>query len=349
MAVGAGLLGFGPAQAATVNATYTPAADATVRIHLPPSKTVAAEPLLEVRSSVKEGTSEAYVRFDLSDTVSSLDSARLRVYAKMAEPGTAKLMVRSVPNSDWRDDSLSWGNKPDQGTALGSVEVTGISAAWYDVDVSSFVRAEQAAGRLQMSFALIMAGASDNKILVHSREARDHQPELAGPRAPFTTKISFLPATSTPPEGYLADNGKPFGPRGNGLRFGWDVDNTEMMRDRAAPKPNQGKPMKGPDRRHEVCAYMEHNKRPKSAKWEIALPNGFYRVHLMAGDVQSYDSVYAIDVEKTTVVDGIPDKSKRWVEGIQTIRVQDGRLTVSSNPNGSKNKINFIEITEVTQ
>ena len=40
--------------------------------------------------------------------------------------------------------------------------------------------------------------------------------------------------------------------------------------------------------------------------WELAIPNGTYSVHLVAGDAGFYDSVYKIDAEGMRVVDGTP-------------------------------------------
>lgn len=339
-----------PCYAAGVPCKWTPVADASVRTAFPSRLAAAADAALEVRSSARDGTVEAYVKFDLSECVSFVDSAKLRVYARVSEPGTAKLVVRSVPNSGWEEASLSWTSKPDQGVTLGTVEVVGISAAWYELDVTSHVRAEQKAGRPALSFAFVMGGALDNRILIHSREAEDHRPELAVVRPAFQAKISFLPSTSSPPEGYQPDHGFVFGPRENNLRYGWDMDNVPFMRDRAHPTNSKSKPLKGPDRRHEVLAYMEHPpQRNKSAKWEIGVPNGAYRVRILAGDPLSYDCVYAVDVEGTLVVDGLPDKNKRWIEGSKEVVVRDGRLTMSSHRNASKNKINYIEITELPQ
>ena len=81
--------------------------------------------------------------------------------------------------------------------------------------------------------------------------------------------------------------------------------------------------------------------------WELALPNGEYRVRIVAGDMQRYDSIFGLKAENVTIVDGVPDASKRWVEGSAPVTVNDGRLTIANTPNSSNNKICFIEVTEV--
>ena len=55
-----------------------------------------------------------------------------------------------------------------------------------------------------------------------------------------------------------------------------------------------------------------------------------------------------INAESTRVVSGTPTSSRRWIEGTATIRVADGRLTVTNGTGAINNKINFIEITPVT-
>jgi hypothetical protein len=82
-----------------------------------------------------------------------------------------------------------------------------------------------------------------------------------------------------------------------------------------------------------------------NAIWEIGLPNGTYRVRLVAGDASYYDSVYRINAEGVLVVNGTPTTSARWVEGTATVTVSDGRLTLTSAAGSSNNKLCFIEIT----
>ena len=52
------------------------------------------------------------------------------------------------------------------------------------------------------------------------------------PPAFTVAKINFQPASSPVPAGYLADGGLVYGNRGNGLTYGWSVDNMGNMFDR---------------------------------------------------------------------------------------------------------------------
>ena len=79
--------------------------------------------------------------------------------------------------------------------------------------------------------------------------------------------------------------------------------------------------------------------------WEIALPNGSYTVRLVSGDPSYYDSVYRVAADGVLVVSGTPTSASRWVEGLATVTVSDGRLTLTNASGSSNNKICFVEIT----
>ena len=106
-----------------------------------------------------------------------------------------------------------------------------------------------------------------------------------------------LPASWPPvPAGYLKDGGRSYGSRGNGQTYGWNADNTET-RDRNAAN--------SPDQRYDTLAYMQRPANP-NAVWEIAVPNGTYVVHAVAGDAAYFDIIYRIAVEGVLTVSGTP-------------------------------------------
>jgi hypothetical protein len=85
-----------------------------------------------------------------------------------------------------------------------------------------------------------------------------------------------------------------------------------------------------------------------NAAWEITVPAGVYRVHIVSGDPQNIDSVYQIDAEGARVVTGTPSSAIRWFDGVANATVTDGRLTVSNASGSSNNKICFVDLTLVT-
>jgi N-acetylneuraminic acid mutarotase len=155
------------------------------------------------------------------------------------------------------------------------------------------------------------------------------------PTTGFTAKVNFQPPGAAVPAGYLADAGAVFGDRGNGLSYGWDVLNTAYARDRNAAN--------SPDQRYDTFNSMQRS--GAGSVWEIAVPNGSYSVHVVAGDPSAYDSTYAINVEGVLVVSGHPTGTVKWFEGTRTVTVSDGRLTLTNAAGSANNKVCFVDIT----
>lgn len=150
----------------------------------------------------------------------------------------------------------------------------------------------------------------------------------------FRAKVNFQTETAALPVGYLKDFGQAYAPRGNGHTYGWTADNTANARDRDDPRA-------GGDNRYDTLIHLQ---RAGTYTWEITVPNGAYRVRVVAGDPTYIDSVYKIAVEGVLAVDGAPTAAARWREGTVTVRVKDGKLTVGNAPGARNNKICFIEI-----
>jgi hypothetical protein len=82
-------------------------------------------------------------------------------------------------------------------------------------------------------------------------------------------------------------------------------------------------------------------------KWEIAVPNGRYRVRMIVGDVEDSTAIYAMAAEGSLVVSGLAGGANRWFEGTAQVDVADGRLTLTDHPRGSGNKLCAVEIVEL--
>jgi len=155
----------------------------------------------------------------------------------------------------------------------------------------------------------------------------------------FAVKINFQPAQAPTVAGYLVDSGLTFADRGNGYSYGWNVDLTVDSRDRNLIS----------DQLRDTFIHLQKPNHPPGV-WELAVPNGTYRVYLVSGDPGYIDSVFAINVEGVLAVSGTPTTATSFfdsgVGGVQVV-VSDGRLTVSNAANGANNKINYIEVTQV--
>jgi hypothetical protein len=126
---------------------------------------------------------------------------------------------------------------------------------------------------------------------------------------------------------------------GNGLSYGWNSDNSVNARDRDSSR--------SPDELHDGFIHMQKPSDP-NASWKIAVPNGTYTVHLVAGDPDNFDSVFKINVNGTLAVNGTPTSANRWLQGTVTVTVTNGVLVVSNATGSVNNKIDYIDITPVT-
>jgi endoglucanase len=116
---------------------------------------------------------EAYLRFDLS-SVSSIGSAKLRLFGKLDNTSAASVgfTIYNASNTTWSESGLTWNNKPAAGTTVrGSGTVTGTTGKWYEVDLTSFLKAEKAAGRNLVTLVIRAGAASPSNIVFDSDEA----------------------------------------------------------------------------------------------------------------------------------------------------------------------------------
>jgi hypothetical protein len=163
-------------------------------------------------------------------------------------------------------------------------------------------------------------------------------PTVRPPRPPVPGQlpiiINFQPDKAPRIERVETDFGKEFGPRNNGLFYGWNQDNQINTRIRNEPI--------SPDLAHDT---FNHLQKDGQFVWEIALDNGEYYVIVVGGDPSFFDSVIQIQLQGQIIVDGIPTPESPWVTGSGFVTVTDGRLSLTSGEGAHNNKINYIEIT----
>jgi len=152
----------------------------------------------------------------------------------------------------------------------------------------------------------------------------------------FSIHINFQPKNAPQYQSYEVDSGNKFGYRDNGLHYGWNQNN-HHAKDRNSSLSQ--------DQRYDTL--IETQLGNQNRYWEIELPNGVYDVHVVMGDATKFNSVYRLDVEGQTVIDGTPNSGMRWFEGVVIVEVEDGRLTLTNTPGSDDNKINYIDIEYV--
>jgi hypothetical protein len=150
----------------------------------------------------------------------------------------------------------------------------------------------------------------------------------------FSAHVNFQPAGSGTPSGYVWDIGRPYGAR-NGLTYGWNYTNSNARERNAIA-----------DQRYDTLAQMQY--RGVNYKWEIAVPSGTYKVHLVAGDPSYTNSMYKITAEGKLIAFAIPTSTKKFVEATTNVTVTDGRLTIGNAPDAINNKISYIDVTSAT-
>jgi hypothetical protein len=136
-------------------------------------------PLL-VKSDNQSGQRrDIYFKYDLGAVTRSITNAKLRIYAGLSASGSINTSAYSVSDTLWTEGGITWNNKPARsGTALtgATVAVTSTTYASYDIDITSYVVGERAAGRDIFSVALHDPSNSTPYILLNSREASTNKP-----------------------------------------------------------------------------------------------------------------------------------------------------------------------------
>jgi hypothetical protein len=142
-------------------------------------------------------------------------------------------------------------------------------------------------------------------------------------------RINFQLLGADVPTGYVPDTGLTFAAQ-DGLSFGWNVDHTDVTRDRGV---NSSQLL------DTLCQFHE------GGVWELALPNGTYNVLVSVGDA-SLSSAYTLIVEGVTYWRGRVIGANQFVSNTSSITVADGRLTLSQGTAGElATRINFIEVS----
>jgi hypothetical protein len=119
----------------------------------------------------------AYLRFPLGAAGGVAVTATLRLYGRSAA-GTMVESAYAVTDDSWSETGLTWNNKPPLGAKQATVNVT-TTAQYRAWDVSNIVKAQVAAGRLNVNLAVQMDGDTASSPDTHnSREAASNPPQL---------------------------------------------------------------------------------------------------------------------------------------------------------------------------
>ena len=184
--------------------------------------------------------------------------------------------------------------------------------------------------------------------------ARNVKPATETPVA-STLRINFSDAATPPPNGYLRDYGLPYGNQG-AYSYGWVSPGTSTPLSLEGNGRNRD-PQPDVNTLTETLMHMQYgdvngtNGVDAPGAWEIALPNGTYRVTVTAGDLSTENENnvrYRITSEGVLLLDqavGV-GTSQNVYTGAGNVTLTDGRLTL--DPTGGFNtKIMAVEIAGV--
>jgi poly(beta-D-mannuronate) lyase len=139
-----------------------------------------------------------YLRFDLSGVSGTVSSAVLKLYGKIDDNRASNVPISAfaVSNTTWTESTITWNNKPATGASLETTTVTDSIARFYTWDITDYVQAELAAGRTQISMALISGIGTDPRITWNSKETGSNPPQLIVNASTPTSKAPVLETNS---------------------------------------------------------------------------------------------------------------------------------------------------------
>jgi hypothetical protein len=167
-----------PPPPSTRTVRLTPTADAEVRDGSYSSLNFGTLNTMGAKTTAVAGFNrDAYLKFDTA-SLGTVSTAKLRFYAALSGAGRVSTSVYSVASTSWTETGIKWTGRPARGTLIGTVSVASTTYGWYEVDVTSQVKAAKAANQRLVSFALHNPVSSPLIVNVNSREATANRPVL---------------------------------------------------------------------------------------------------------------------------------------------------------------------------
>ncbi|WP_277481372.1 malectin domain-containing carbohydrate-binding protein [Catalinimonas alkaloidigena] len=175
---------------------------------------------------------------------------------------------------------------------------------------------------------------------------------------PLVIQVNFQDEASTPPPGYLKDDGQPYGMKvtPEGYDYGWLTVDGQSGLDLTANGRNRDRV--GIDLLLNTIIHMQYghtgggNGNLTEGIWEIGVPNGEYQVTVTVGDEpggnNAYDSQHSINVEGVSAISQFQGASaKEYETATVVVNVQDSALTLDA-AGGTNTKINSVLIESLS-
>ncbi|KAA6439302.1 DNRLRE domain-containing protein [Dyadobacter flavalbus] len=160
--------------------TLKPLADAYVRDGSYKATNFGTAVNLDVKNNASDPSASrsAYLRFPLS-SASAVTSARLRIYGHNHENSkSVSVHAYGVNNDIWTENGIVKNNAPAASTpSLGYAAVNN-TYKYYEIDVTSYVKAQQQSGETLVSLMLSDPNNRNIRLVFNSKEEGSYPPEL---------------------------------------------------------------------------------------------------------------------------------------------------------------------------
>ncbi|MDQ3534601.1 MAG: Ig-like domain-containing protein, partial [Bacteroidota bacterium] len=169
-------------------------------------------------------------------------------------------------------------------------------------------------------------------------------------------KINFQDQAFTPPAGWLKDFGQAFGPRASSANnYGWisRADGTPLDLSIGGTAGNGRRRANQADILLATLMHMQggdistFDGNKNEGIWEIAVPNGNYKVTVSVGDDTQIDSEHSINIEGISAISRFkPTSTSKFKSAEVSVTVSDGLLTIDAI-GGFNTKINTVIVESV--
>ena len=148
---------------------------------------------------------------------------------------------------------------------------------------------------------------------------------------PISARINFQDPGFNPPTGYTTDIGEAYGQRAGGLTYGWIDARSRLPVDRTSLTYGTNRGVSNTSSDTDKLRRSGNALDPDDgteADWELAVPNGFYRVELGVGDPDDFNSSHTLRAEGVTIVNNYNPSYRFNEKKSGIVEVLDGKLTI---------------------
>jgi hypothetical protein len=180
--------------------TLTPTDDTYVRGGTYASTNYENDPELQAKLTVGTNNREAYLLFNVPAGTTNVSNVKLRVYGRRnttADGTSLAFNIKPVSSTTWDESTMTFNNKPSIGsTTLGIFNVTATTNAFYEVDLTTYVKQRVEGGQNAISLAVV--GALNNSEAYFAFSSSE-DPSGNGPKLVVTSSAPVAPSAPSAP------------------------------------------------------------------------------------------------------------------------------------------------------